>query len=63
MRFLFERMKLAVEPIGASALAALLADPKRFAGRRVGITISGGNVGIERFCAIVRDFEVAGNGP
>jgi threonine dehydratase len=45
MRFLFERMKLVVEPSGASALAALMAG--RVAapgGGRVGVVLSGGNV-------------------
>jgi threonine dehydratase len=50
MAFLFERMKLVTEPSGAAALAALLKYRERFAGRRVGVTISGGNVGLERFC-------------
>jgi len=56
MRFLFERCKLVVEPSGASAFAALLREPKRFAGRRVGVTLSGGNVGIERFCDLMNRF-------
>lgn len=50
MRFLFEELKLVVEPSGASALAALLLDTSgRFAGRRLGVTLSGGNIGLERF--------------
>ena len=49
MRLLFTELKVVVEPSGASALAALLADPGRFAGRRVGVTLSGGNVGLDRF--------------
>lgn len=44
MRLLYERMKLVVEPSGAVPLAALLANKKRFAGKKVGIIISGGNV-------------------
>ena len=31
------------EGAGAAALAAVLADPERFAGRRVGIVCTGGN--------------------
>ena len=43
MRFLFERLKLVSEPSGASALAA---DRQRnVGGKRVGVTISGGNIG------------------
>ncbi|GAC1659342.1 MAG: pyridoxal-phosphate dependent enzyme [Candidatus Elarobacter sp.] len=44
MRFAFERLKLVVEPSGASALAALLAGKIDARGARVGVTISGGNV-------------------
>jgi threonine dehydratase len=53
MAFLFERLKIVVEPSGASALAAVLADPDRFAGRRVGVVLSGGNVGIDRFTSLI----------
>jgi threo-3-hydroxy-L-aspartate ammonia-lyase len=44
MRFLWERMKLVVEPTGALAYAALHGGTLRFPGRRVGVVISGGNV-------------------
>lgn len=44
MRLIFERMKQVVEPSGAVALAAVLRERERFAGRRVGILISGGNL-------------------
>jgi len=44
MRLVFERMKQVVEPSGAMALAALLRARARFAGRRVGIVLSGGNL-------------------
>lgn len=44
MRFLWERLKLVVEPTGALATAGLLAHRDRFAGSRVGAIISGGNV-------------------
>jgi threonine dehydratase len=44
MRLLFERMKIVVEPSGAVTLAALLANKERFAGKKVGIILSGGNV-------------------
>jgi threo-3-hydroxy-L-aspartate ammonia-lyase len=49
MRFLFERMKTVAEPSGACALAALLAGRVEAKGLRVGVTISGGNVGAGRF--------------
>lgn len=53
MRFLFERMKLVVEPSGATALAALLSGRVDLRGTRVGVTISGGNVDTERFCQLL----------
>jgi threonine dehydratase len=57
MRFAFERMKVVLEPSGACALAALIANRERFAGRRVGVTLSGGNIGIERFIALASGAE------
>jgi threonine dehydratase len=54
MRFLFERMKLVVEPSGASALAAVMAGrAAASAGGRVGVVLSGGNVDAARFAALV----------
>ncbi len=53
MAFLFDRMKLVVEPSGAIALAAVLAGKLDVAGRRVGVIVSGGNVGTDRFCALL----------
>ena len=44
MRLLWQRAKQVVEPSGAIALAAVLAHPARFAGLRVGVILSGGNV-------------------
>ncbi|MFZ0042802.1 MAG: pyridoxal-phosphate dependent enzyme [Solirubrobacteraceae bacterium] len=52
MRFLFERCKLVVEPSGACALAALLAGRVAVAGQRVGVVLSGGNIGADAFAAI-----------
>ena len=49
MRFVFERMKIVLEPSGASALAAVMAGRIDVKGQRVGITLSGGNIGVERF--------------
>lgn len=53
MRFLFERLKLVVEPSGASAFSVLLKNPHQFAHLRIGVTLSGGNVGVERFCQLL----------
>jgi threonine dehydratase len=44
MFFLWERMKIVVEPTGALAAAALLAGRLDARGRKVGVVISGGNV-------------------
>jgi threonine dehydratase len=41
--FHLTRMKLLVEPSGATPLAALRAQPERFRERRVGLILSGGN--------------------
>lgn len=57
MRFVFDRMKLVLEPSGACALAALMHHRGRFAGRRVGVTLSGGNIGVERFVALMTGAE------
>jgi threonine dehydratase len=57
MRFAFERMKLVLEPSGACALAALMQHREQFKGQRVGITLSGGNIGIDRFVALITGAE------
>jgi threonine dehydratase len=43
-RIMIEKTKNLVEPSGASPLAAVLADQPRFAGRKVAIVCSGGNI-------------------
>jgi threonine dehydratase len=50
-RFVWERVKIVVEPSSAVAVAPLLADkPGRlFGGLRVGVILSGGNVDVEPF--------------
>ncbi len=47
MRFIWERMKIVVEPSSAVAPAAVLKSPQLFHGKKVGIIISGGNVDLE----------------
>jgi threonine dehydratase len=44
MRLIWERMKIIVEPSCAVPFAALLKEKERFAGKRVGIILTGGNV-------------------
>jgi threo-3-hydroxy-L-aspartate ammonia-lyase len=60
MRFLFERMKLVVEPSGACAFAALLAGRLDAQGRRVGVVLSGGNVGVDAFGALIASYGSTG---
>jgi len=42
-----------LEPSGASALAAILAGHIDVTGKRVGVTLSGGNIGIDRFVELM----------
>jgi threonine dehydratase len=53
MRLLFERMKLVVEPSGASAFAAVLAGTVQVPDLRVGVVLSGGNVGADAFAGLM----------
>jgi threonine dehydratase len=48
MRTIMERMKVVVEPSACVTLGAVLSYPERFAGKRVGIVLSGGNVDMSR---------------
>ncbi len=48
LTFLLERMKVLVEPSGAAAAAAVMHRKKDFAGLRIGITLSGGNVDLKK---------------
>jgi threo-3-hydroxy-L-aspartate ammonia-lyase len=49
MAFAFDRLKLVTEPSGATALAAALTAKVDLSGLRVGVVLSGGNVGLARF--------------
>jgi len=44
MRLVWERMKIIIEPSSAVALAMVIKNKERFAGQKIGIIISGGNV-------------------
>jgi len=48
MRLIFARLKLVVEPSAALALAVVLRHKARFAGREVGIILSGGNLDLDK---------------
>lgn len=53
MRFFAERMKIMVEPTGCLAAAAVMEGVIPAAGKRVGIVLSGGNVDLKTFSALV----------
>ncbi|MFF7314128.1 threo-3-hydroxy-L-aspartate ammonia-lyase [Streptomyces sp. NPDC008137] len=53
MRFAFERLKIVLEPSGATALAALLAGRIDRRPRRIGVIASGGNIDTRRFTDII----------
>ncbi|MFW9820831.1 MAG: threonine/serine dehydratase [Candidatus Thorarchaeota archaeon] len=49
MRFLWERMKIVVEPSGAVPLAAILSKKVSVKNKKIGAILSGGNIDIEPF--------------
>lgn len=53
MGFFASRMKLVVEPTGCLGLAAARQIKSSLQDKRVGVLVSGGNVDMQRFCALV----------
>jgi len=53
MRFFAERMKLVVEPTGCLGFAAARRLSASFAGQRVGVILSGGNVDLPRYAQLL----------
>jgi threo-3-hydroxy-L-aspartate ammonia-lyase len=53
MRFAFDRLRIVVEPTGASGLAALLAGRLPEPPPRIGVIVSGGNIDTGRFIEIL----------
>jgi threonine dehydratase len=51
-RVMIEKTRNLVEPAGAAALAAVLSDPARFAGRNVAVVCSGGNISPAQLVAL-----------
>lgn len=47
MRLIWERMKIIVEPSSATVLAAVLRHSSHFAGKRIGLILTGGNVDLD----------------
>ena len=52
LQLFWQRTKQLIEPSSAIALAVVLANRERFAGQRVGIVLSGGNVDLEALAAM-----------
>jgi len=52
-RTMIEKTRNLVEPAGAAALAAVLSDPGRFAGRNVALICSGGNISPAQLAALL----------
>ncbi|MFX0120293.1 MAG: pyridoxal-phosphate dependent enzyme [Promethearchaeota archaeon] len=59
LRYIWERMKLVIEPSGAVALAGLLkmrgGNNKSIGGKRIGVILSGGNIDLTYFFAFLRN--------
>lgn len=53
MRFLWERMKIVVEPSGAVSLAGVLSGQVPTKSHKIGVILSGGNVDLEDFFSIL----------
>ncbi|TFF96235.1 MAG: threonine/serine dehydratase [Promethearchaeota archaeon] len=54
MKFLWERMKLVVEPSGACSLGGVLSNKVSVQNKRIGVIVSGGNVDLSEF---FKDYE------
>src|SRR5581483_8801015 len=50
---LLERARTLAEPAAAAPLAAVLAQPERFSGRRVALVVSGGNITLAQLRALL----------
>jgi threonine dehydratase len=48
MKLIWKRMKIVMEPSSAVPLAAILKNPDVFAGKRVGVIVTGGNVDFDK---------------
>jgi len=53
LRYIWERMKIVVEPSAAVTLAIILANPDVFKGKRIGLILSGGNVDIKAIAELL----------
>ncbi|HEU4808604.1 MAG TPA: pyridoxal-phosphate dependent enzyme [Homoserinimonas sp.] len=55
MAFAFDRLKIVLEPSGATGLASVMFHRPAEQGSRVGVILSGGNVGLQRFRELIGD--------
>ena len=53
MWYLWERLKIVVEPTGALGAAALLEGKLDARGKRVGVVLSGGNADLRQLCRLI----------
>src|SRR5690606_38851499 len=53
MHWFGERMKIIVEPTGCLGAAAMMQNPDLVRGKRVGVIISGGNIDLSRYGALL----------
>jgi threonine dehydratase len=53
MRYLWERMKIVVEPTGALAAAGVFERADVLRGQRIGVVVSGGNVDLKAVCRLL----------
>jgi threonine dehydratase len=55
MRFIWERMKIVVEPSGACSLAGVLSRQIPLDNKKIGVIISGGNIDLNDFFKLIKD--------
>lgn len=60
MRFVWERMKILIEPSSAVAIAPILNRNLNVRGKRVGVIVSGGNIDLEGFFGLLSSSTQAG---
>jgi threonine dehydratase len=53
MLYLWERLKIVVEPTGALGAAGLFKEGDAVRGRRIGVVVSGGNVDLKAVCRLL----------
>jgi threonine dehydratase len=62
-RLMIEKTRNLVEPAGAAALGAVLADPARFRDRNVAVVCSGGNISPPQLMALLGERPAGGGAP